>query len=280
MKESENSVKDLLYEFSNITVDINPKETFGKVDDSGINFWDFILIFNRNFSVDSNNPKDLDQKINLEYNKYITEKKLNAYKEIDDVVVSEDSLLKKKNYINSIKSQIVELLSNYYYHSEDKTSEYFHLLKNNYIKRSIPEQKRVDRFYESELVHPFLIVQKETLENISNYLDEKNNMLDKINITIPEESTKNIIGSFNLSWQKSKIDLIELIIALHETKSIFKDNELMNQIDMITVFSDIFRLDLSDYRNDLSQAKIKRKIRKAPFINRLKIAFENYCSKS
>lgn len=278
MEESGNSVEALLSEITNISIEISPKETYGKDEDSGGILWDFVLIFNGDFSVDSNNPKDLDQKVNIDYEKYISAKKLKAYQDIDLVIISNDSLLKKINYLNSLQSLIAELLSNYHYCSEDKTSKYFHLLNYRYINRSIPEQKSVDHFYESVLVHPFLTVLKETLEQMSKYLDEKKIVLDEIIIGFAEEAPKNDISSLNLKWHKNKVDLLELITALVETKSIFKDNKPITKEDLVKAFSEFLSIDLSDYAKDLTQAK-KRKRNITPYLDSLNLGFKNFCSK-
>jgi hypothetical protein len=278
MEESGNSVEALLSEIANISVEISPKETYGKDEDSGGILWDFVLIFNRDFRVDSNNPKDLDQKVNIDYEKYLSAKKLKAYQDIDLVIISNGSLLKKINYINSLQTRIAELLSNYQYCSEDKRSKYFHLLNNRYINRSIPEQKRVDHLYESVLIHPFLIVQKETLEQMSKYLDEKKTMLDKIKIGFAEEAPKNNKSSLNLKWNKNKVDLLELITALVETKSILKDSTPITKEDLVRAFSEFLNIDLSDYAKDLTQAK-KRKRNITPYLDSLNQGFKNFCSR-
>lgn len=217
MKEPENCVETFLSEVTNISVDINPKETFSDDIDhpiidieSGLvieypKLWDFILTFNSSYIVESDNPKYLEQKAIHDYGKFVGEKKLNAFIEIDDFVVSENSMLKKRNYLSSFKLQFEELLHNYYCLSEDKFSEYFNLLGNDIIIRSISENKKINNYFEKKLVHSFLIIQRNTIQTLIRYIDEMLHILSNTEndtsgeLKKPEKMTSDSITQIGLS---------------------------------------------------------------------------------
>lgn len=188
-----------------------------------------------------------------------------------------------RDEINSNMSKPIELsdkqsylkeIFNFYSELEERIVEDEFGKLSTDIDKLVKNNLNLD-LYEDEY-EEFLKNLKYNLRSEIQFVYDQIQHLSKDSNNIPSTNQSSDSG---IKWRKHKIDLIELIIALHETESIFNDNKPMNQIDMISVFSDIFRFDLSDYENDLSQAKIKRKKGKAPFLNKLKIAFENYCLK-
>jgi hypothetical protein len=288
LKVHSQSTELLLHEFSNITVNINVKENWGHDIDNPIideelgevieypKIWDFTLIFNRDFSVDGNSPKDFAQDINLDYNKFIDEERLNTYQEIDKVVISKDPLLKKRNYLSSIKSRFAELLSNYYNLTDNKYSKYFGLIDNKFINRVTSEQKMVNHFFEKKLVHSFLIVQKNSIQALLQFIDEKllllseqvnsvvlnpNNKIKTLtNIDIKDERYSGVkvekrtlpTKSFQLNPKIYKSDSINVDSVIAEKLKEFKDALLK--------YGFIKPIDLRDFMQVFKNQEVKNPI--------------------
>ena len=84
----------------------------------------------------------------------------------------------------------------------------------------------------------------------------------------------------NLKWNKDKIDLLELMAALVESKSILLNGAPITKEYMTEFLSKIFtELDLTNFHKDLSQAT-RRKKEKAPYLKSLVKTFEEYARKS
>lgn len=275
MKEYDNNIKTLLNEFNNIIVDIKVKGTWSHDLDNPLivedldtpiiklnedsdlavtvefpKIWDFILSFNRDFTVESDNPAYLDQNSILAYNKAIGERKLEAYQEIDDFIVSQNSLLKKRNYLSSIKLQFEELLNNYYSLSDDKYSYYFNLLGNNTIVRSISENKKINILFEKKLVDSFLIIQRNTIQALIRFIEEKLQLLSN---TENDTSGELKEPKKNTSDQITQIDLSQTISHEILTRSFHFQRKESFERDMIMLFELLKRSDIipknTDFRN-------------------------------
>jgi hypothetical protein len=84
----------------------------------------------------------------------------------------------------------------------------------------------------------------------------------------------------NLQWNKTKVDLVELMAALVESESITKDRVPVSKEYMAEFFSRVFsNMDLTDFAKNLNQTK-KRKIEKAPYLKLLVKTFEDYVNKN
>jgi hypothetical protein len=106
------------------------------------------------------------------------------------------------------------------------------------------------------------------------YKELKNRLLQTYSFVV-EISTPSIIKS-NLLWDKPKIDLIELMAALVESKSIKKDGIPVTKEYMVEFFSQIFtNVDLKDFYKDLGQAT-RRKKDKARYLSSLVKTFVDY----
>ncbi|HEY5591130.1 MAG TPA: hypothetical protein VIK55_08940 [Paludibacter sp.] len=242
MKEPVNSIETLLTEFTNISVDINPKESWSDDIDHPIidsesgsdieypKLWDFKLTFNSSYAVESDNPKYLEQEAIHDYSRFVSKAKLNAFLEIDGFVVSENSMLKKRNYLNTIKLKFEELLTNYHHISEEKYSEYYQLFSNKIINRSISENKIVHHLFEQRIINSFLIIQKETIDNLLTFIKEKNLLTfikEKINILeqqpeINEVSELNATNHLNMMANNRKVK-IKFLDDINVLSTLFYD---------------------------------------------------------
>jgi len=91
-------------------------------------------------------------------------------------------------------------------------------------------------------------------------------------------STDNMTESLesHLKWTASDTDLLELVAALYKNESIQrKDGKPLKRKELIDFFQAIFGLEIKDVENKLTRATA-RKTNMTPFLDKLKLAFENY----
>jgi hypothetical protein len=81
--------------------------------------------------------------------------------------------------------------------------------------------------------------------------------------------------STTLQWKKSDTDLLELIVALNESGSIFCNNSAMKRTQTIEFFETLFGISIKDAESKLSKATDRKK-NISPFLTSLKEAFDNY----
>jgi hypothetical protein len=184
----EKSADFLFHEFSNITVDIKITDSYvdGYVNGIDISTYNefgivhcpkvyhFELTFNSDFHADG----ALSKGINYEYFNYITKKKLEFYQELDDTINSENSLLKINNLLRSYKIRFKELLSNYYLQKWNYLNISHDWVNCKVLKETFSDSRLIDYVVKERLLHSFLIVQKETIENILRYIDDKIALLE------------------------------------------------------------------------------------------------------
>lgn len=82
----------------------------------------------------------------------------------------------------------------------------------------------------------------------------------------------------DLKWLKSDTDLLELVTALYESKSINNESKDLTRKDAILLFSQIFNLDIKDVESKLVRAT-ERKKDTSPFLGMLKKEFDDYSQK-
>lgn len=81
---------------------------------------------------------------------------------------------------------------------------------------------------------------------------------------------------FPLYWNASLTDLLELLTALFKVNAFKrKDGNDLNRTDLIAIFENLFGIEIKHVESKLTRAT-GRKIDQTPFINKLKLAFENY----
>ena len=78
-----------------------------------------------------------------------------------------------------------------------------------------------------------------------------------------------------VQWKKSDTDLLELIVALNESGSIFCNNSAMSRKQTIEFFENLFGISIKDSESKLSRAT-ERKKDPAPYITFLRQTFINY----
>ena len=86
-------------------------------------------------------------------------------------------------------------------------------------------------------------------------------------LKLSENSQVKKTNSHQLKWTESKTALVELIYALHSTKSINKGRSEINKITQI--FENVFDVDLGDVYHTFSEVR-NRKIEQTKFLDHLK----------
>jgi len=122
-------------------------------------------------------------------------------------------------------------------------------------------------YYYTNLYYPnFVKLCKSELERIALYTDE------------PKVQVKTVVESFKheYEWTASDTDLLELIAALYQNKSIQrKDGKALTRKELIDYFQTILGTEIKDVEGKLTRAT-GRKINMTPFLDSLKIAFVSY----
>jgi hypothetical protein len=83
---------------------------------------------------------------------------------------------------------------------------------------------------------------------------------------------------YDLVWNKTDTDLLELITALIETKSISNSKGNLSRKDAIGILTEVFNHNIKDAESKLSRAT-ERKKDISPFLASLKDAFDSYVTK-
>jgi len=93
-------------------------------------------------------------------------------------------------------------------------------------------------------------------------------------VDIPEAMPKKPLPS-TLLWKANDTDLLELVVALHKDNIIErKDKKELTRKELIEYFSGLFDLQIKDVEGKLTRATNRND--KTPFLDKLKLAFENY----
>ena len=86
----------------------------------------------------------------------------------------------------------------------------------------------------------------------------------------------NGMGRSKLTWNRSKADLLELIVALTKSNSIGSLDGVIHQKDLIELFGWLFNLDLSSARQAIGALK-RRKKPESSYTRELMEVFKLYC---
>lgn len=92
----------------------------------------------------------------------------------------------------------------------------------------------------------------------------------------PQKETKSQEFKNLYSWTGSDTDLLELIVSLFHSGSIErKDDKTFTRKELTDYFQGLFGLEIKDVEGKLTRAT-GRKMNMTPFLDNLKVAFENY----
>ena len=123
-------------------------------------------------------------------------------------------------------------------------------------------------YYYTNLYYPnFVKLCKSELDRIALYTDE------------PKVQVKTVVESFKheYEWTASDTDLLELIAALYQGKSIQrKDGKTLTRKELIDYFQTIFGMEIKDVEGKLARATNRNA--NTPFLDNLAQEFRNYAS--
>ena len=173
-----------------------------------------------------------------------------------------------KNQLKKLESKKRKNLTFYKYYKQDNR-----FLDHVYFLR---ENKQLDLFsadlsihIDSEFYtsHDTLAAEVITYDLLTNFYKTEINKLKEV----ASSKTKNIKSKSPLSWTASKTDLIELIYALKISGAVNTGH--INTKELVTTFSSLFNIDVSNYYKTYSEIK-NRNTERSKFLNRLLQDFE------
>lgn len=157
---------------------------------------------------------------------------------------------------------------NYLIHLNKTLTEQLHYIK------SLLETKEEEYYYEPEDMY---------IENtIYPHLIDFCKKLIKTEQAIPEsgvtEFSTEVLNTPDYVWKSSATDLLELVTALYQNKSIErKDGKPLTRKELTAYFEQMFNIVIADTEGKLYKAT-NRKINQTPFLNNLAVQFENYAA--
>lgn len=126
----------------------------------------------------------------------------------------------------------------------------------------------LNAYFYSKLYYPnFITLCKSELNRYSLYQQDT---AEKAVTTTPQQYIPQYV------WKSSDTDLLELVAAIYQNRSIErKDGKTLTRKELVDYFQQIFNLKIKDPEGKLTRAT-SRKLNITPFLDTLKIAFENY----
>lgn len=126
----------------------------------------------------------------------------------------------------------------------------------------------LNAYFYSKLYYPnFITLCKSELNRYSLYQQD---VAEKAVATTPQQCIPQYV------WKSSDTDLLELVAAIYQNRSIErKDGKTLTRKELVDYFQQIFDLKIKDPEGKLTRAT-SRKLNITPFLDTLKIAFENY----
>ena len=126
----------------------------------------------------------------------------------------------------------------------------------------------LNAYFYSKLYYPnFITLCKSELNRYSLY---QQGTAEKAVTTTPQQYIPQYV------WKSSDTDLLELAAAIYQNRSIErKDGKTLTRKELVDYFQQIFAIKIKDPEGKLTRAT-SRKLNITPFLDTLKIAFENY----
>jgi hypothetical protein len=246
----------------------------------------FISPFDAPLSVDPQYPIYLESLIN----KVITE--------IDDNINLRISKWEILNYLTNLEYKLKEIRTNFkliemevdskgefaiYKPGRSSEINKFPVLYNSNIKikTELGGQLTFDCSHNEFAFKDYTLskyweIQLNAIDELLRYIDPRKRVIE---VTDDYAKVLDIMPPQKiLQWKKSDVDLLELIVALNESGSIFCNNSAMTRKELREFFENLFGMTIKDSESKLSKATI-RKRKLAPFLTFLKQTFENYSMK-
>ena len=105
-------------------------------------------------------------------------------------------------------------------------------------------------------ISPYLNYQNNAVKRIIKYIKPRLKVIKKAKDYVVINQSNYIP---KLHWNKSDTDLLELIVALHESGAIQNSSKDLSQKEAIEFFSEVFQKDIKDPYKKLNSARLRYK---------------------
>ena len=204
-----------------------------------------------------------------DYHRYLAEGYDSLKNEFQQLLTSTKSSLRKIDMLNWYGASTNMLKCKFYETNINNIRYIFHIG----INRNLYDTK-----FKLE-ISDFLAVQLATIDGIQGFITQQIEfyklMLQYGNDNDTAEMSDEIKKMSGLFWNRSKIDLLELITALVETKSIGISEGKLTRKFVIETFEQLFNIKIDNPNVKLSQAGYRKK-RNSPFLFELCNSFDRY----
>jgi len=232
----------------------------------------FTLTFNKKFA----NRVETPIMINENYLVHITTLRFNTIKEINENINLRIGLWDILDYFNYAQSLIHDSKETYV-----KTDFNIPWCPSEILVRDLKPMNEMEEF---SLMNSFNLkralskyweIQFAAIEEIEKYIDIRLPIIKSAPDYVKSNPDNNI-SSNNITWSKSDTDLLELVVALHETGAIQNPSKDLSQKEAIAFFSEIFNKEIKDPHKKLNSARLRYKDN---FIEKLSDVLEEYYKK-
>jgi hypothetical protein len=239
-------------------------------------YWDFGIVLN-DYSINDL----IDNYESINYVEYLNKQKEQFKLELDDLISKNLTSTESLKFLYEIL-EFLELMNSCYFklHIEDHDPyEVAELARDVDYHKNVKITPSDEKKFEKEdifikyVISRFISDHKIAIESSKSFI--------KNLITIVEKEDRQIVGSkknFDLEWCKSDTDLLELITALLETRSISNGKGNLSRKDAIDLLSKVFNISIKDPESKLTRATSRKKD-VSPYLSSLKEAFDNYSIK-
>jgi len=254
VKVKDTCVDDI--ENPNPVIDINTNEYIG--DEFG-KLWDFNIVFNKQFIVNSSDYLYLDQVTFHNYKIYLDDLKENVYNEISEFLISQKEAFEKSDYLATIRFKFNELL------------------KNENLIRTRSEAKSINKKLERELISVFLEIRLNTINSLLSFIDikyqlmlEQKQQMEEINSEeiLPHENVKlnQVLEEIRLHGRsKNSKNSFEINIKKYnigsKNRDLILDEKIKDFHDILYKNGFIRKIDYRDFNKIFLNKPVKKQIR-------------------
>jgi hypothetical protein len=152
--------------------------------------------------------------------------------------------------------------------------ENFNVKVENIVENGgLPDFSHFELLYRDQALSKYWDIQLEVIERLIRFIEPRKKVIETTDDYIKVISILSTQPS--LLWTKSDTDLLELIIALHESGAIQNSTKDLNQKEAIQAFSDFFGKEIKDQYKKLNAAR-NRKKEDPGFISKMQKALDAY----
>jgi hypothetical protein len=241
-----------------------------------LDFWNFDISINDYHLRDILNTED-----NILYTSKLSDIYASLIEELEGNLEKNADYNKNKIFLIRAQKSIKQFQNRYYdiqiIQSYDESVIPLNGIWHNSVKLvSSDEKKHLPEIeFTKSVISQFLRQQKQFVDKARELIEGYLEIITESR-KVNSDITKSI--QTGLQWKKSDTDLLELIVALHASGSIYFNNLPMTRKQTIEFFENLFGITIKDPESKLSRAT-ERKKDPAPYLSFLRQTFENYSKK-